>query len=55
MENAKEYPVNIKLIRGSKNKYRWEITIRGDLVVVVKEHIDKANELMKAKYGDISE
>jgi len=55
MENNKEYPINIKLIRGAKNKYRWEITIRGDMVSSVKEAVDRANQLMKATYGDVSE
>ncbi len=55
MENGSGFPYKIKLIRGSKGKYRWEITVqlhtRADIVTTMKSIDDE----VKAKYGEISE
>ena len=55
MENGSEFPYKLKLIRGAKGKYRWEITVqlhaRSDIVSATSS-IDTE---VKAKYGDVSE
>jgi hypothetical protein len=48
-------PCKLKLIKGQKNSYGWEISISGQDFLSLIKQADDANELLKAKYGNGSE
>ena len=45
-------PCKIKLIKGQKQSYGWEISLSGSDFVEIIRKVDDANELLKAKYGN---
>lgn len=53
-----EFSTNIKLIRGSKKKYRWEITVRGNDQNDDARCVERCKDIdlkLRALYGETNE
>lgn len=55
MDIVADKKYKVKLIRGMKGKYSWEITVQDNDYNEVKSGYERADADLKARYGDVSE
>ena len=46
-------PVQVKLIRGAKGGYSWEINLHGENLTKAAEEVSRIDSLYRERYGGI--
>jgi len=55
VEHRQADPIKVKLIKGQKEAYGWEVTIQGSIGVDIIAEIQRIDEILRGTYVKVEE